>query len=91
MIDGLEPTRIDNFDREKAPVADEVVYNNCPRCNSALADPSAAFCDTCGGKIPRAKKKEGEGGGPVATKRCRRCGFRNPAHMPVCKSCGQRI
>jgi hypothetical protein len=90
-MEGFEATRVDQVEGPlRAQVhSTALITTACPSCGTALADAGAAFCDACGQRIPRMRKREDA---PAqATKSCRRCKFKNPVNALACKSCGLRL
>lgn len=81
--------------RNAPPSAPPPTYTACPRCGTPLASLNAAFCEACGGRIPRSKKA------PVAvatraapsgeTTKCRECGYRTPSERSHCGNCGNAL
>jgi ribosomal protein L40E len=94
LLDGLEATGLE----ERAPRARKVIakvedagfqYATCPQCEAPQPTPNPPFCEACGNKLVK-KKKKAEGG-DEAMKRCTECGTRNPRDRGLCRNCGSRL
>jgi hypothetical protein len=75
-----------NIDRQ--PTAPAVGPTRCERCGIPFGATPPAFCDGCGAKVPKWKKKSAS----ADTRRCIDCGFRkNPGDASRCGNCGMPL
>lgn len=92
-IEGFEPTELE----ARSPKKLAFILDTCPACSAPLSPSTPAFCESCGMRLVRPKRRSAAEGAKAADEdegeavRCRQCGTRSGSGSGVCRNCGTRL